>query len=131
MRMKTGGRLDFWTLENSIAGRGRRYHRTVIDEAAFTKDGDNKTDGSMMEIWEKSIKPTLFDYGGEALVCSNTSGKNSENFFYNIHDRGSCGVLRQAGCGSRVSACRGTNQAKAGAQTRDGRASARRLDQFR
>src|ERR1700685_243216 len=84
IRTKTGGRLDLWTLENSIAGRGRRYHRVVIDEGAFTKDGDNKTDGSMMEVWEKSIKPTLYDYRGEALVCSNTAGKNSENFFYNI-----------------------------------------------
>jgi hypothetical protein len=84
IRTKTGGRLDFWTLENSIAGRGRRYHRIVIDEAAFTKDGDNKTDGSMMEIWEKSIKPTLYDYGGEVLVCSNSAGKNPENFFYSI-----------------------------------------------
>jgi hypothetical protein len=70
--------------ENGIAGRGRRYHRVVIDEAAFTKDGDNKTKGSMMEIWEKSIKPTLYDHGDEVLVCSNTAGKNSENFFYNI-----------------------------------------------
>jgi hypothetical protein len=84
MRLKTGGRLDFWSLENAIAGRSRRYRRIVIDEAAFTKDGDNKVDGSMMELWEKSIKPTLYDYGGEALVCSNTAGKNSDNFFYNI-----------------------------------------------
>ena len=65
----TGGRLDFWTLENSIAGRGRRYRRIVIDEAAFGKNGDNKTDGSLMSIWEKSIKPTLYDFGGEVLVC--------------------------------------------------------------
>ena len=84
IRTKTGGRLDFWTLENNIAGRGRRYHRIVIDEAAFTKDGDNKTDGSMMEIWEKSIKPTLYDYGGEVLVSSNSAGRNPDNFFYNI-----------------------------------------------
>jgi hypothetical protein len=84
MRMKTGGRLDFWTLENAIAGRGRRYHRIVIDEAAFTKDGDNRTDGSMMELWEKSIKPTLYDFGGEVLVSSNSAGKNPDNFFYNI-----------------------------------------------
>lgn len=84
MRLKTGGRLDFWSLENSIAGRGRRYHRIVIDEAAFGKSGDNKTDGSAMEIWEKSVKPTLYDYGGEALVCSNSAGKNPDNFFYNI-----------------------------------------------
>ncbi len=84
MRMKNGGRLDFWSLENPIAGRGRGYRRIVIDEAAFAKNGDNKVDGSMMEIWEKSIKPTLYDYGGEALVCSNSAGKNSDNFFYNI-----------------------------------------------
>jgi hypothetical protein len=84
MRMTTGGRLDFWTLENAIAGRGRRYRRVVIDEAAFAKDGDNKTDGSMMELFEKSIKPTLYDFGGEVLVTSNSAGKNPDNFFYNI-----------------------------------------------
>jgi hypothetical protein len=84
MRMSTGGRLDFWSLENAIAGRGRRYRRVVIDEAAFAKDGDNKVDGSMMATWEKSIKPTLYDYGGEALICSNSAGKNPDNFFYNI-----------------------------------------------
>jgi phage terminase large subunit-like protein len=38
----------------------------------------------MMELWEKAIKPTLYDYGGEALVCSNSAGKNPDNFFYNI-----------------------------------------------
>jgi hypothetical protein len=84
LRLTTGGRLDFWTLENAIAGRGRRYHRLVFDEAAFAKNGDPKSNGSMMEIWEKSIKPTLFDYGGEALACSNSAGKNPDNFFYNI-----------------------------------------------
>ncbi len=84
IRMKTGGRLDFWTLENGIAGRGRRYHRVVIDEAAFAKNGGNMTAGSAMEIWEKAIKPTLYDYQGEALVCSNSAGKDPENFFYNI-----------------------------------------------
>jgi hypothetical protein len=84
IRLRTGGRLDFWTLENPIAGRGRRYHRVAIDEAAFAKDGDNKTDGSMMSLWEKAIKPTLYDYGGQALVCSNSAGKNPDNFFFNI-----------------------------------------------
>src|SRR5262249_45215139 len=47
VRTRTGGRLDFWTLENPIAGRGRRYRRVVIDEAAFAKNGDNKIEGSM------------------------------------------------------------------------------------
>jgi hypothetical protein len=40
--------------------------------------------GSMMEIWERAIKPTLYDYGGKALVCSNSAGKNPDNFFYRI-----------------------------------------------
>ena len=59
MRLKTGGRLDFWSLENPIPGRGRGYQRVVIDEAAFTRNGDNKTVGAMMNLWESSIKPTL------------------------------------------------------------------------
>jgi hypothetical protein len=84
LRLSNGARLEFWSLENSIAGRGRRYRRVVIDEAAFTKDGDNRSDDSMMALWEKGIKPTLFDYGGHALVCSNSAGKNPDNFFYNI-----------------------------------------------
>ena len=76
--------MDFWTLGNAIAGRGRRYHRIVIDEAAFTKDGDNTLDDSMMGLWEKAIKPTPLDFNGEALVCSNSNGKDPDNFFYTI-----------------------------------------------
>ena len=56
----------------------------VIDEAAFGKDGDTAADGSLMSLWETAIKPTLYDYAGEALVCSNSAGKNPDNFFYNI-----------------------------------------------
>ena len=37
-----------------------------------------------MAIWERSIRPTLYDYGGQALVCSNAAGKDLDNFFYNI-----------------------------------------------
>jgi hypothetical protein len=83
IRFATGGRLDIWSLENPFAGRSRGYHRVVIDEAAFAKDADSAV-GPMMETWERSIKPTLYDYGGRALVCSNSAGKNPENFFYQI-----------------------------------------------
>ena len=82
IRLRTGGRLDFWSLDNEMAGRSRGYHRIVIDEAAFGKNGDNRTTGSMMTIWEKSFKPILYDYGGRALVCSNAAGKDPDNFFY-------------------------------------------------
>ncbi len=83
MRFVNGGRIDFWSLENPSAGRSRGYRRVAIDEAAFAKGGDSAV-GPMMEIWERSIKPTLHDYSGSALVCSNSAGKNPENFFYNI-----------------------------------------------
>jgi hypothetical protein len=84
LRLKTGGRLDLWTLENPSAGRSRGYRRVVIDEAAFAKNGDGSKAGSMTEIWERSIRPTLYDWGGRALVCSNSAGKNPDNFFYQI-----------------------------------------------
>ena len=84
MRLVTGGRLDFWSLENPIAGRSRGYQRVVIDEAAFAKDDDGEAPGALMETWERGIKPTLYDYGGKALVCSNSAGKNPDNFFYRI-----------------------------------------------
>jgi hypothetical protein len=77
IRTITGGRIDFWTLENERAGRSRKYHKVIIDEAAFTKP-------SMMGVWEKSIKPTLLDYGGTAIALSNTNGNDSENFFWRI-----------------------------------------------
>jgi hypothetical protein len=84
LKVQTGGRLDFWSLENPLAGRSRGYHRVVIDEAAFAKNSSNVAAGSMIEIWERSIKPTLYDYAGKALVCSNSAGKNPDNFFYRI-----------------------------------------------
>ena len=81
MRLATGGRLDLWSLENPIVGRGRGYARVVIDEAAYTRPGDSRTIGSMQNLWETAIKPTLYDEGGQALVCSNAAGKDPDNFF--------------------------------------------------
>lgn len=77
IRTITGGRIDFWTLENERAGRSRKYHKIIIDEAAFTKP-------EMIDIWEKSIQPTLLDYQGIAWVLSNTNGTDATNFFYRI-----------------------------------------------
>ena len=76
-RTTTGGRIDFWTLEDDSAGRSRKYHKVIIDEGAFTKP-------NMMDIWLRSIQPTLLDYRGSAMVMSNTNGDNPENFFWQI-----------------------------------------------
>lgn len=75
IRTTTGGRIDFWTLENERAGRSRKYHKVIIDEAAFAKDNAS-------DIWERSIEPTLLDFEGTAWVLSNTNGDNPKNFFW-------------------------------------------------
>lgn len=77
IRVKGGGRIDFWTLEDESAGRSRHYDYALIDEAAFTKK-------NMINIWERSIKPTLFDRGGRCIVTSNTNGVDEDNFFWRI-----------------------------------------------
>lgn len=82
IRCVGGGRMDFWTLENIDAGRSRKYHRIVIDEAGFTNDD------TMMDQWERAIEPTLADYNGRVLVCSNTNGVNPLNFLYRISPGG-------------------------------------------
>jgi len=77
IRLIGGGRIDFWTLNNPRAGRSRKYHGVLIDEAAFAGP-------DMMAIWEKAIKPSLLDYIGEAWVFSTPNGKDNDQFFYRI-----------------------------------------------
>lgn len=79
IRTVTGGRIDFWTLDDENAGRGRKYHEIYVDEAAF---GKKKT---LLDTWERSIKPTLVDYAGTAVVMSNTNGIDPDEFFYQIN----------------------------------------------
>ena len=76
-RTTTGGRIDFWTLENERAGRSRKYHKVLIDEAAFTKS-------NMLHIWETAILPSLLDYSGYAIVASTPNGNHPDNFFHTI-----------------------------------------------
>jgi hypothetical protein len=78
IRTITGGQVDFWSLEDENAGRGRKYHRVIFDEAAFTKPKVT------IDTWQRSVRPTLVDYGGRALIMSNTSGIDPDNFLYKI-----------------------------------------------
>lgn len=77
IQLTTGGTVDFWTLEDKDAGRGRKYHRIVVDEAAHARH--------LKEVWEKSIAPTLTDYCGAALFVSTPNGLN---FFHDLFQRG-------------------------------------------
>lgn len=64
----TGGLLEFWSLDNPQAGRGRKYKRVVVDEAAFVPD--------LMDIWNYAIRPTLADLAGDAWILSTPKGRN-------------------------------------------------------
>ena len=73
----TGGKVDFWTLEDPDAGRGRKYARLVIDEAAHARN--------LQVAWERAIAPTLTDYAGEAWFISTPNGLN---YFHTLFQRG-------------------------------------------
>jgi predicted phage terminase large subunit-like protein len=73
----TGGKIDFWTLEDPDAGRGRKYARVVIDEAAHARH--------LKDAWERAIAPTLTDYQGDAWFISTPNGIN---YFHELYSRG-------------------------------------------
>jgi len=64
----TGGVLEFWSLENVQAGRGRKYRRVIIDEAAFVP--------TLLDSWNYAIRPTLADLRGDAWIYSTPKGRN-------------------------------------------------------
>ncbi len=77
LELITGGKVDFWTLEDADAGRGRKYKRIVIDEAAHAR--------LLKDAWERAIAPTLTDYCGDAWFISTPKGIN---FFHELYHRG-------------------------------------------
>jgi hypothetical protein len=76
----TGGSIEFWSLENPLAGRSRKYKVAIIDEAAFNRN--------LWESWTEAIRPTLTDLKGSAWFMSTPKGKND---FYKLWMRGQTG----------------------------------------
>jgi len=62
IELPNGGLIEVWTLENADAGRGRKYKRAIVDEAAMV--------AKLKTSWEESIRPTLTDYQGDAWFLS-------------------------------------------------------------
>jgi len=73
----TGGVIDFWSMDDPNSGRGRKYHRAILDE--FAKAKNNK------EAWQETIRPTLTDFKGDAWFMSTPKGKN--NYFYTLENQ--------------------------------------------
>lgn len=74
-----GGHIEFWTLDNEDAGRSRKYHNAIIDEASLVKKG-------LRDTWEQAIEPTLLDYNGDCIMCGTPKGTDDENYFFKAHD---------------------------------------------
>lgn len=69
------GVIDFWSLDSPDTARGRKYKRSVIDEAAMIQE--------LKTAWTRVIRPTLTDMKGDAWFMSTPRGKN--NYYYDLH----------------------------------------------
>ena len=75
IQLKTGGLIEFWTLEDENAGRSRKYHTVIVDEASLKAKG-------LKEIIDQSIRPTLLDYNGNIIMAGTPKGIDQDNYFY-------------------------------------------------
>ena len=73
----TSGTLEFWTLEDVDSGRGRKYQRIGIDEAAKTKN--------LEAWWTNAGRATLADLEGDADFYSTPRGRN---YFWRVFTQG-------------------------------------------
>lgn len=72
-----GGVIEAWTLTDPDAGRSRKYHLAIIDEAAKARH--------LKTAWEQAIRATLTDYKGDAWFLSTPQGLN---YFHDLYQRG-------------------------------------------
>lgn len=62
IRTKTGGILDVWSMDDPDSGRGRKYHRVIVDECEKASKFE--------QAWLRAIRPTLADFQGDAWFMS-------------------------------------------------------------
>lgn len=77
IQLISGGVIDFWSLEDPNAVRGRKYKRIVVDEAAAIP--------KLEYAWNKVLRATLTDLMGDAWFFSTPKGKS--NYFYELAQR--------------------------------------------
>lgn len=76
LELITGGVIDVWTLLDPDSGRGRKYKRIIVDEAAKI--------AKLEEAWTETLRPTLADYRGDAWFLSTPKGRNYFWRLYNL-----------------------------------------------
>jgi hypothetical protein len=77
IQLSNGAALEFWSLEKPDSGRGRKYGRIIIDEAAKV--------AKLEEAWNETVRPTLTDYAGDAFFASTPKGRN---YFWTLYTFG-------------------------------------------
>jgi hypothetical protein len=78
IELLTGGVIEAWSFDrNPNAGRSRKYHLVVFDEAAFCR--------SLEVVWTKAVRPTLTDYMGTAWFLSSPNG---QDYFHRLYQQG-------------------------------------------
>lgn len=58
----TGGKIDFWSMEDPNSGRGRKYKRAILDECEKARH--------FKQAWNETIRATLVDLKGDAWFMS-------------------------------------------------------------
>lgn len=81
LRLITGGKIDFFGMDNPDSGRGRHYKRVVVDEAEKAK--------KFSEAWQGTILPTLIDLKGDAWILS--TPKFGQTYFKTLFSHGRSG----------------------------------------
>ena len=76
LELKTGGIIEFWSLDKADSIRGKKYKRYVVNEAGFVSD--------LVDIRNYIIMPTLIDMQGDEYYCGTPKGMNGFFQLYNM-----------------------------------------------
>lgn len=84
IELVTGGKIEFWTLEDPDAGRSRHYDKAIIDEAGLVLE--------LADRWREAIRATLVDREGDAWFLGTpkppASVQLKDYAFYQFYQRG-------------------------------------------
>jgi hypothetical protein len=78
LQLVSGGNIEFFSLDNPDAIRGKKFKRFIVNEAAFVPN--------LLDIFNLVIRPTLIDFKGEADFAGTPKGMNGFWQLYNIID---------------------------------------------
>lgn len=70
IELPNGGIIECWSADTPNPGRGRKYHRLMVDEAGIIR--------GLMDMWQQSLRPTLVDYKGSAWFYGTPKGRTHD-----------------------------------------------------